>query len=78
MEKHTATFTAHTQDDQPVVIHQFTKMVNVDGMGDPNAVIPGMKRLCTEDGDSVNSIEKRKYEIVQTGVVVTSDDPSAP
>jgi len=44
---------------------------------DPYAVIEGMIELKTESGQSVSVIAKGRYEIVQTGVMLTSDDPNA-
>lgn len=40
--------------------------------------VPGVKRIVTEDGKGVNRLGKGQYKIVQTGVILHSDDPSAP
>lgn len=78
MEKLTLTFTAQSEDGREFTIHQFINFIEAGTMDDPNAVVEGLKRLVTSEGDSVNRIEKGKYEIVQGGIVLTSDDPEAP
>ena len=45
---------------------------------DPDAEIEGMIEIRTESGRNVRVIAKGQYEIVQTGEVLTSDDPEAP
>ena len=44
---------------------------------DPDAEIEGMIEIRTESGQNVNVIAKGQYEVVQTGEVLTSDDPKA-
>jgi len=44
---------------------------------DPDAEIEGMTEIRTESGQNVRVIAKGQYEIVQTGEVLTSDDPKA-
>lgn len=39
--------------------------------------IDGLPALRTSDGKTVTPLEKGKYRIVQTGVVLTSSDPKA-
>ena len=38
----------------------------------------GMEELKTFEGMTVNRLEKGKYQIVQTGIIVQSDSPDAP
>jgi hypothetical protein len=45
---------------------------------DPDDVIEGMIEIKTESGRTVNVIKKGQYKIVQTGEMLTSDDPKAP
>lgn len=78
MEKHTATFQAQSNNGHEYTIFEFTNLVDAGTMGDPNAVIPGLKRFCTADGDSVNRTDKGKYMIVDSGMELFSDDPDAP
>jgi len=44
-------------------------------MLDPDALIEGMIEIKTESGQSVIVIEKGRYEIAETGEVLTSDNP---
>jgi|SoiMethySBSTD1v2_1073268.scaffolds.fasta_scaffold5321754_2 hypothetical protein len=46
-------------------------------MLDPDALIEGMIEIKTESGQSVIVIEKGRYEIAETGEVLTSDNPKA-
>ena len=78
MREHTLTFTAKSEDGREFTIYQFTDLVDTGTRGDPNAAVEGLKDLVTSEGDSVNRIEKGKYEIVQQGLRLTSDDADAP
>ena len=40
--------------------------------------VEGMEELKTFEGMAVNRLEKGKYQIVQTGIIVQSDSPDAP
>jgi hypothetical protein len=55
----------------------FTEFEDITGAGYFRSVA-GMKSIKTATGQHVNPIEKGKYQIAETGVVLTSDDPSAP
>jgi hypothetical protein len=77
MKKHTGSFMAYTDGGQPVRLHIYTDFVDVATGANPNAVIPGLKELVTGDGLAVNRLDKGKYEVVATGMVLTSDDPGA-
>jgi len=52
-------------------------MIDVGDMLEPAALIEGMIEIKTESGKTVSVIAKGEYEIVQTGEVLTSDDPMA-
>jgi hypothetical protein len=45
---------------------------------DPSHLSPSMKYITTEDGESVNRLEKGQYEMAHTGVILRSSDPDAP
>jgi hypothetical protein len=40
--------------------------------------IEGIKSLRTADGQRLNRIDKGKYQVVVTGEILESDDPTAP
>lgn len=56
----------------------YQQNVRAGTRGEPSTVIPGQKRIVTEDGKSVNRLKKGEYEIVETHVVLRSSDPDAP
>lgn len=78
MEKHTLTFSAKSGDGQEFTIYEFTQLLDVGTFGNPDAVIEGLKRLETSEGQSVNRLEKGKYEIVALSLIIISDDKNAP
>jgi hypothetical protein len=78
MEKRTGEFAAHTEDGREYTIFVFTNFIDAGTRDDPNAVVEGLKRLVTSDGDDVNRLEKGKYKVVSGGIELSSDDPDAP
>jgi len=76
--EHRGSFTAVDEEGHEHTIHIYVDVVDAATMGDPNAEIEGLKSLKTEDGGNVNRLEKGKYQIVQTGQILTSGDPAAP
>lgn len=71
--------TTSENEGRPVVIEEYVDLVDVGTPDDPNATIEGMKELLTADeGWRVNRLDTGRYQIVQTGEVLTSDDPDAP
>ncbi|MEE9448853.1 MAG: hypothetical protein V3V72_02290 [Ignavibacteriaceae bacterium] len=77
MEEITKTFKAFSEDGQEFIIHEYTNFIKSGTFENPNRVTPGMKELRTSNGDKVNRLDKGKYEIVSTALVVTSDSPDA-
>lgn len=59
-------------------LHVYQKQISAATRGDPTATIPGMKRIVTSDGDSVNWRGRGEYEIVQTGEILRSTESDAP
>ncbi|MEX2216946.1 MAG: hypothetical protein WD768_22730 [Phycisphaeraceae bacterium] len=75
--KHTrqiAEFTAQGAGGRAYVVQVIQEFIDV-GCGE---LAPGLKSLRTDEGLSVNRIERGSYELVQTGEPLTSDDPRAP
>lgn len=71
-------FVAIDKSGEEYTIDIFTEINGVGSFDDPEATSEGLKHLKTRAGYSVNHLEKGKYKIVQTGVVVLSTDPLAP
>lgn len=78
MTTQTGEFRARNEDGQEYVIEVHTNWIDAGTMKDPNAKIPAaLKELWTSTGERVNRIEKGTYEIVSSGLILTSTDPNA-
>jgi hypothetical protein len=67
----TGEFKARTVDGKTVIIFEFTEYLDAGTFENPNKKIEGLKSYSTSDGNHVNSISKNKYEIVETGQIVS-------
>lgn len=56
----------------------FTNFTKAGTFENPSMEVEGIKELKTFEGMAVNRLEKGKYQIVQTGIIVQSDSPDAP
>jgi hypothetical protein len=74
----TGSFMTVDDDGRRYIIYIYTNFIKAGTFDDPNAVLEGMKEFRTSNGMHVNQIGKGKYKIVQTGVILTSDDVDAP
>ena len=52
--------------------------IAVPTLADPHATLEGPGRFQLPDGQSVNRLEKGKYQTVHTREILTSDDADAP
>ncbi|MGD0768462.1 MAG: hypothetical protein ABSB42_09750 [Tepidisphaeraceae bacterium] len=59
-------------------LHVFVDIIDAGHFGDPDAEIEGMRAIRTNDGKSVNWLGAKKYQVVSTGQILTSNDPDAP
>lgn len=78
-QKHTkqiGTFTARSADGDEYTINVFQDFIVAATRGGSQDV-PGIKSLRTDNGQHVNWIEKGKYELVDSGLELLSDDPNA-
>ena len=71
-------FNARTDDGQTIELMVHQDEIDAGTMDNPSAKIPGQKIILTVDGASVNHLDKGKYQIVQTGEILSSNDPNAP
>jgi hypothetical protein len=55
----------------------FVEVQDARTHGKPKAEVEGLSILKTREGQHVNRLEKGKYQIVETGEILTSDDPLA-
>ncbi len=59
-------------------LYVWAHIIDVGDVLGPGSVIEGMIEIKTGSGHTVSVIAKGQYEIVQTGEMLTSDDPKAP
>lgn len=59
-------------------LHVFVDIIDAGHFGDPDAEVEGMKAIRTSEGESVNWVGAKTYQLVSTGQILTSDDPDAP
>ena len=60
-------FDTRAPDGRTVRLFEYEEIVPAGNMKNPNATIPGLKRLETEDGQSVNFVDDRTFTLVATG-----------
>jgi hypothetical protein len=71
-------FIATDENGRRYTIMIFTNVVKAGTLENPSMKVEGMKELKTFEGMAVNRLEKGKYQIVQTGIILQSDSPDAP
>ena len=59
------------------LIYVYADILDASSHGNPNAEIEGIRSLRTRNGQHVNRLDKGKYQVVETGEMLTSDDPLA-
>jgi len=67
----TGEFKAKTVDGKTVIIYEYTEYLYAKSFKGFNEKVEGLKSYCTFDGNHVNSVSKNKYEIVETGQILT-------
>ena len=78
MEKLVHEFEATDADGNVYSLRVYQKFIDVSTSQNVGAVVPGMKRIVTDDGMAVNRLSEGEYEVVVTGVVLHADAPDAP
>lgn len=76
--RHESSFDAFDDQGNRHVLHVFVDIIDSGVMGDPDAELEGLWSIITDDGESVNRLNKGEYLVVATGLVLKSSDPSAP
>ena len=75
MQRCTGSYAAEGNDGRSYSVEAWVNFTSPD---DPTPEVAGFRTLCTSDGQNLNYIQKGRYQIVATGVVLQSDDPDAP
>jgi len=74
--RQTGSFVAKQEDGKLVTLKVFTDYIVAESR-ERAEEIPGRKTLRTLEGHVVNRLNKGRYQVVVTGVRLTSDDPAA-
>lgn len=69
-EVETGRFRARTESGKEYIIIQYQEFISAATFDNPHAEIPGLKRLSTSDGFSVNYIDPTTFKIIGTGETV--------
>jgi hypothetical protein len=78
MRRKIGQFIATDENGRRYTILIFTNLVKAGTVENPSMEVEGMKELKTFEGMTVNRLEKGKYQIVKTGIIVQSDSADAP
>ena len=78
MRRKISQFIATDENGRRYTILIFTNIIKAGTFENPSMEVEGMKELRTFEGMTVNRLEKGKYQIVKTGIIVQSDSPDAP
>ena len=74
----TGCYSAEASVGRSYTVEAWTNFTSPQTLDDPTPEVAGFRTLCTSDGQNLNYIEKGRYQIVATGVVLQSNDPYAP
>lgn len=72
-----SSFTAVDPSGGSHVLNVFVDIIDAGTMGDSDATIEGLRSLQTEGGEPVNRLAKGSYQVVATGLRLSSTDPAA-
>lgn len=75
--RHHSSFLAEDADGRKERLDVFVDIHDAASIDDPTSEIQGLKQIKTSSGEPVNRLERGKYQIVQSGQILTSRDPEA-
>jgi hypothetical protein len=78
MRRKIGQFIATDEKGRRYTILIFTNVTKAGTLENPSMEVEGMEELKTFEGMAVNRLEKGRYQIVQTGIIIQSDSPDAP
>jgi hypothetical protein len=78
MKRKIGQFIATDENGRRYTILIYVNILKAGTFENPGMEMEGMKELKTFEGMAVNRLEKGKYQILQTGIIVQSDSPDAP
>jgi hypothetical protein len=78
MKRKMGQFIAVDENGRRYTILIYTNLIKAGTFENPSMEVDGMNELKTFEGMAVNRLEKGKYQIVKSGIIVHSDSPDAP
>ena len=75
--EHRRSFKAIAEDGTRHIIEVYVTVLDAGTLENPHGTVDGLKTLRTRNGQSVNRLDKGRYQIVSTREILTSDDPEA-
>ena len=78
MRRKIGQFIATDENGRRYTILIYTNVIKAGAVENPSEEVEGMTELKTFEGMAVNRLEKGKYQIVQTGIIIQSGSPDAP
>ncbi len=78
MQRCTGSYAAEGNDGRSYTVEAWANFTSSGRPDDPTPEVAGFRTLCTSDGRNLSYIQKGRYQIVATGVLLQSDDPDAP
>lgn len=70
MEKLVNTHRMQSESGEFFEVYEYQDFIDAGTYEDPNAKIPGLKRLTLRDGSHVNDLGDGEFQIVATGAVL--------
>ena len=78
MKRKIGQFIGTDENGRRYTILIYTNVIKAGTFENPSMEVEGIKELKTFEGMAVNRLEKGKYQITQSGIIVQSDSPNAP
>jgi hypothetical protein len=78
MRRKTGQFIATDENGRRYTILIFTNVIKAGTLENPSMEEEGMEELKTFEGMAVTRLEKGKYQIAQSGIIIQSDSKDAP
>jgi len=78
MLRYKTSFPAQDANGNTHWLDVFVEILDARAMGNADEETEGLIEIKTRIGDFVNRLEKGKYEIVESGEILTSDHDEAP
>ncbi|MGQ0752080.1 MAG: hypothetical protein ACT4PS_16230 [Betaproteobacteria bacterium] len=73
-----STFAARDSKGNPLVLDVYQEFIDAGTRDDPHAERRGRWQVMTGDGRRVEKIATRRYRVIGSTDILTSDDPNAP